>query len=179
MYRSRTGGNEWEALTEGLAAKRLLRQRTAQRPGGRLARSLRRVLRHHRRAGVRLGRFRRSSGRPSSGIFPPCCRSKSRHCHDPGRAPHASVAAGECQPRDRAPGGRSGHYRVRCWTRWKPSYPMLRGTIRDHVTKERRRLHPLLRLRRGLVARAAGTPLPEAVVTGAEPLRVVGAMAGG
>ena len=36
VYRSRTGGNEWEALTEGLPQSRLLRQRPAQRAGGRL-----------------------------------------------------------------------------------------------------------------------------------------------
>ena len=53
VYRSRTGGNEWEALTNGLPQKRLLRQRAARRDGRRLARLVRRVLRHHRRAGVR------------------------------------------------------------------------------------------------------------------------------
>ena len=56
VYRSRTGGNEWEPLTERSAAERLLRQRAARRDGRRLARFLRRVLRHHRRAGVRVGR---------------------------------------------------------------------------------------------------------------------------
>ena len=52
--RKRVGGADQRA-----AAKRLLRQRVAQRAGGRLARFVRRVLRHDRRAGVRLGRFRR------------------------------------------------------------------------------------------------------------------------
>ncbi len=68
VYRSRTGGNEWEALTQGSAAKRLLRQRAARRDGRRLARFVRRVLRHHRRAGVRVGRRRGQLGahRPGS-----------------------------------------------------------------------------------------------------------------
>ena len=59
VYRSRTGGNEWEPLTKGLAAERLLRERAARRHGGRFARFLRRVFRHYRRAGVRFGRCRR------------------------------------------------------------------------------------------------------------------------
>jgi len=58
-------------------------------------------------------------------------------------------------------------------------YPMLRGTIRDHVTKERR---PFIRFFAGgedLSHEPPEAPLPEAVVTGAEPLRIVGAIAGG
>ena len=63
VYRSRTGGNEWEALTERLAAGELLRQRAARRDGGRLAARVRHLLRHDRRAGVRLARLRRHAGR--------------------------------------------------------------------------------------------------------------------
>ena len=58
-------------------------------------------------------------------------------------------------------------------------YPMLRGTIRDHVTKQRR---PFLRFfvcGEDWSGEPPESPLPEAVVTGAEPLLVVGAMAGG
>ena len=58
-------------------------------------------------------------------------------------------------------------------------YPMLRGTIRDHVTQQRR---PFIRFFVGgqdLSHAPADTPLPEAIATGAEPFRVVGAMAGG
>ncbi len=56
VYRSRTGGNEWEALTKGLPQSDCYVNVLRRRDGGRLARSLRRVLRHHRRAGVCLGR---------------------------------------------------------------------------------------------------------------------------
>ena len=86
VYRSRTGGHEWEAAHEGPAAERLLRQRAARRDERRHARSVRRVLRHHRRPGVRLGRRRATAGRRSSGTSRPWCPSRSRRCHDPGRA---------------------------------------------------------------------------------------------
>jgi sulfur-carrier protein len=58
-------------------------------------------------------------------------------------------------------------------------YPMLRGTIRDHVTLERRPFIRFFACGEDLSLEPPDTLLPEAVVTGAEPLRVVGAMAGG
>ncbi|RPI31784.1 MAG: hypothetical protein EHM70_10675 [Chloroflexota bacterium] len=58
-------------------------------------------------------------------------------------------------------------------------YPMLRGTIRDHVTKERRDFIRFFACREDLSLEPPETLLPEDVVTGEEPLRVVGAMAGG
>jgi hypothetical protein len=58
-------------------------------------------------------------------------------------------------------------------------YPMLRGTIRDHVTQERRAFLRLFACEQDLSHESPDAPLPEAVATGAEPLLVVGAMAGG
>lgn len=58
-------------------------------------------------------------------------------------------------------------------------YPMLRGTIRDHVTQERRAFIRFFACGRDLSHEPPDAPLPESVATGAEPLRVVGAMAGG
>ena len=58
-------------------------------------------------------------------------------------------------------------------------YPMLRGTIRDHVTKERRAFIRFFACGEDLSHEPPDTPLPKAVATGAEPLRVVGALAGG
>ncbi|OGO71465.1 MAG: hypothetical protein A2Z49_12080 [Chloroflexi bacterium RBG_19FT_COMBO_56_12] len=58
-------------------------------------------------------------------------------------------------------------------------YPMLRGTIRDHVTKGRRPFIRFFACGEDLSHESPDAPLPEAVLTGAEPLRVVGAMAGG
>ena len=58
VYRSRSGGEEWEALTNGSAATGLLRERPARRDGHRLDGLLRRVLRHHRRPGLRVQGWR-------------------------------------------------------------------------------------------------------------------------
>jgi hypothetical protein len=58
-------------------------------------------------------------------------------------------------------------------------YPMLRGTIRDHVTQRRRPYVRFFACEQDLSNEAPDTPLPDAVATGAEPYLVVGAMAGG
>lgn len=59
------------------------------------------------------------------------------------------------------------------------AYPMLRGTIRDHVTHQRRAFVRFFACERDLSHDLPDAPLPEAVAVGAEPLLVVGAMAGG
>ena len=59
------------------------------------------------------------------------------------------------------------------------SYPMLRGTVRDHVTKQRRPFIRFFACGEDISLETPNTPLPEAVATGKEPLWVVGAMAGG
>jgi len=58
-------------------------------------------------------------------------------------------------------------------------YPMLRGTIRDHVTQQRRPFIRFFACGQDLSQQPADAPLPDAVTTGAEPFRIVGAMAGG
>jgi molybdopterin synthase sulfur carrier subunit len=58
-------------------------------------------------------------------------------------------------------------------------YPMLRGTIRDHGTQRRRAFVRFFACEQDLSHAALDAPLPDAVVTGAEPLLIVGAMAGG
>ena len=58
-------------------------------------------------------------------------------------------------------------------------YPMLRGTIRDQVTGKRRPFVRFFACKEDLSNESPDAPLPAAVVTGAEPLLVVGAMAGG
>jgi molybdopterin synthase sulfur carrier subunit len=58
-------------------------------------------------------------------------------------------------------------------------YPMLRGTVRDHVTQQRRPMVRFYACGEDLSHQAVDTPLPEAVATGAEPFLIVGAMAGG
>ena len=58
-------------------------------------------------------------------------------------------------------------------------YPMLRGTIRDHVTLQRRPFIRFFACGQDLSHEPAEALLPEAVARGAEPFRIVGAMAGG
>jgi hypothetical protein len=58
-------------------------------------------------------------------------------------------------------------------------YPMLRGTIRDHATEQRRAFVRFFACEQDLSHALPDAPLPEAVVSGAEPFLVVGAMAGG
>ena len=58
-------------------------------------------------------------------------------------------------------------------------YPMLRGTIRDHVTKKRRDFLRFYACEEDLSNQPLDQPLPEAVAAGGEPYLVVGAIAGG
>ena len=58
-------------------------------------------------------------------------------------------------------------------------YPMLRGTIRDQVTRRRRPFVRFFACEEDLSHESPDAPLPDAVATGAEPFLVVGAMAGG
>ncbi len=58
-------------------------------------------------------------------------------------------------------------------------YPMLRGTIRDHVTAQRRPFLRFFACEQDLSLDPPDAPLPEAVASGTEPFWVVGAIAGG
>jgi hypothetical protein len=58
-------------------------------------------------------------------------------------------------------------------------YPMLRGTIRDHVTHERRAFIRFFACKQDVSHQPAETPLPDAVASGKEPLMIIGALAGG
>ncbi len=58
-------------------------------------------------------------------------------------------------------------------------YPMLRGTIRDHVTQQRRPFLRFFACEEDLSHESPDAPLPDAVASGAEPLLIIGAIAGG
>src|SRR5262245_36130371 len=58
-------------------------------------------------------------------------------------------------------------------------YPVLRGTVRDHVTLRRRPFVRFFACKEDLSNEPPDTKLPDEVVNGAEPLLIVGAMAGG
>jgi sulfur-carrier protein len=59
------------------------------------------------------------------------------------------------------------------------AYPMLRGTMRDQVTQERRAFLRFFACEEDLSNESPDAPLPDAVATGAEPYLIIGAMAGG
>jgi molybdopterin synthase sulfur carrier subunit len=59
------------------------------------------------------------------------------------------------------------------------SYPMLRGTIRDQITQERRAFVRFFACEEDLSNESPDEPLPGAVASGAQPFLIVGAMAGG
>jgi hypothetical protein len=58
-------------------------------------------------------------------------------------------------------------------------YPMLRGTVRDHTTRERRPMLRYFACGEDLSFEPADVPLPDDVASGREPFRIVGAIAGG
>jgi molybdopterin converting factor small subunit len=58
-------------------------------------------------------------------------------------------------------------------------YPMLRGTIRDHVTQQRRPFLRFFACEEDLSHESPDTPLPDAIATGKEPFLIIGAIAGG
>ncbi len=59
------------------------------------------------------------------------------------------------------------------------SYPMLQGTIRDHVSRQRRPFVRFFACAEDWSHEPADTPLPDAITAGTEPLLIVGAIAGG
>ncbi len=68
---------------------------------------------------------------------------------------------------------------ARCWMPWRRAIPMLRGTIRDHVTQQRRPFLRFFACAEDLSHEPPDAPLPDAVVTEAEPFLVIAAVAGG
>jgi hypothetical protein len=58
-------------------------------------------------------------------------------------------------------------------------YPMLRGTVRDHVTRQRRAFVRFFACKQDLSLESPDSPLPDEVATGREPFLIVGAIAGG
>lgn len=58
-------------------------------------------------------------------------------------------------------------------------YPMLRGTIRDHATQQRRAFLRFFACNEDVSHQSPDAPLPAAIASGAEPFMVVGALAGG
>jgi len=58
-------------------------------------------------------------------------------------------------------------------------YPMLRGTVRDHLTRKRRPKVRFFACQEDVTHEASDQPLPEAIASGREPFMIIGAIAGG
>ena len=180
VYRSRTGGNEWEPLTNGLPQEdcyvNVLRDAMAVdtldscgvyfgTTGGQVYASP--------DGGDTWRADRRATCRP-------CCPSRCRRSRDerPGRAAGAPAHArgrGRGGPRR---GPRPAHDQG-VLDALESAYPALRGTIRDHASAERRPYMRYFACGRDLSHDPTDQPLPDPVVRGAEAFCVIGAIAGG
>ena len=156
------------AAHERLAATRLLRQRVARRDGGRLARFVRRVFRHHRRPGLRVGRCRRQLG-------PHRPRSSGRGVRrGPDTAMIRVVLPHHLRTLARVDGEVELDVEGPVTQRsvldaLEARYPMLRGTIRDHVTQQRRPFLRFFACEQDLSHEPPDAPLPDAVALGRSP----------
>src|SRR5438874_933520 len=137
-----------------------------------------RVFRHHGRAGVCVGRCRRhmDSHRttPSGCAFRGGPDAAMIRVVLPGHLRALARVSAEVQIDVKGPVTQRSVLDA-----LEAQYPMLRGTIRDHVTHERRPFLRFFACEQDLSHEPPDTALPEAVATGAEPFLVVGAMAGG
>jgi hypothetical protein len=154
VYRSRTGGNEWEALTKGLPQRdcyvNVLRDAMA-------VDSLDACGVYFGTTGgqVYASPTPETAGPPSSGIFRPCFRSRCRRCHDPSRAPGASAILARVDGEVKLEvEGRSRS--ARSSTRSRPLSDAAGNDPRSrHATAPA--VREVLRLRGGSVPRVAGS----------------------
>ena len=166
------------AADPGPAAGALLCQRAARRDGRGHPGRLRDLLRHHRRAGVRLGR----RGGPLAAGRPGPARRPVR------RGPNAVMIRVVLPAHLRALADAGGEVELRVpgpvtqravLDALEARYPVLRGTIRDHRSGKRRAFVRFFACQQDLSHQPPDEPLPAAVAAGAEPYLIVGAMAGG
>src|SRR5690606_13649997 len=160
------------------AAEGLLRERAARRDGGRHARPVRHLLRHDGRTGLRVPQWRRLLGTDRSR---PACGSFGRGADDPMirvvLPQHLRTLAGvdgEVMLAVDAPVTQRSILDA-----LEARYPMLRGTVRDHATKKRRPLVRFFACAEDVTHDSPDAPLPDAIASGEEPFRVIGAVAGG
>src|SRR5467141_4197816 len=139
---------------------------------------MRRLFRHHRRPGVRLGQLRR--------LLDPHRATPSRRafCRGPDAAVIRVILPGHLRTLARVSAEVQLDVKGPVTQRsvldaLEVQYPMLRGTIRDHVTQERRPFLRFFACEEDLSHELPDAPLPDAVASGAEPYLIVGAIAGG
>src|SRR5579872_1437762 len=165
------------AADERTAAEGLLCERAARLHVGRRARSVRHLFRDDRGAGVRVERRRRQ--------LDPDRRTSARRAVRRGADPVIRVVLPQ-HLRTLARVGDEVQVEVdgRATTRaildaLEARYPVLQGTIRDHVTLKRRPYLRFFACEEDLSHDPPDRPLPEAIASGKEPFLVIGAMAGG
>src|SRR5438270_5353096 len=160
------------------AAERLLRQHPARRQLGRCHGPLWPVLRNDRRPGLWLRRWWRQleadRARSSGRLFRGSANAGVIRVALPAHLRRLAGVSGEV--RLDVPGAATQRSVLDAL---ENGYPVLRGTIRDHVTQQRRPFIRFFACQEDLSNEAPDTPLPIEVVSGAEPLMVVGAIAGG
>src|SRR6266851_2331342 len=139
---------------------------------------MRRLLRHHRRAGLRLGqRWRHLDPHrtaPSRRAFRGSPDAVMIRVILPGHLRALARVSAEVQLHVEGPVTQRSVLDA-----LEAQYPMLRGTIRDHVTQERRPFLRFFACAEDYSLEPPDTPLPDAVASGAEPLLIIGAIAGG
>src|SRR5438034_1624801 len=159
-------------------AARLLRERPARCDGSGCARQVRRVFRHDRRPGVRVrgrrrhvgtDRSRSAAGALGGGSDTAMIRVVLPH--------HLRTLAGVGNEVALDVKGTVTQRAV--LDALETAYPMLRGTIRDHTTRERRAFIRFFACQRDLSHESPDTPLPNDVASGKEAFLVIGAIAGG
>src|SRR5258708_9607235 len=137
-----------------------------------------RVFRSHRRAGVRLGGGGRyvdaHRGPPSSRAFRGSPDAVMMRVVLPGHLRALARVGSEVQLQIEGPVTQRSVLDA-----LEAQYPMLRGTIRDHVTQERRPFLRFFACAEDYSLEPPDTPLPHAVASIAEPLLIIGAIAGG
>src|SRR2546429_1173522 len=163
---------------QGSATAQLLRERSARRDVNRFARALRRLLRNDWRTGLRFRRCGRSleadCARPSSSAFR---RSTNAAMIRVVLPPHLRTLArvdGEVELEVKTPVTQRSVLDA-----LEAQYPMLRGTIRDHVTRLRRPMVRFFACGEDLSHEPPDVPLPDVIAKGSEPFVIIGAIAGG
>src|SRR5467141_1285062 len=139
---------------------------------------MRRVFRHNRRASVRFCRRRQQlesyRGTSSRRAFRGSPNARMIRVVLPGHLRALARAGAEVQLHVDGPVTQRSVLDA-----LEAQYPMLRGTIRDHVTQERRPFLRFFACEEDYSLEPPDTPLPEAVASGKEPLLIIGAIAGG
>ena len=137
VYRSRTGGDEWEPLTTGLPQRdcyvNVLRDAMA-------VDSLDSCGVYFGTTGgqVYASADAATAGRRSCGTCRPCCRSRCRRCHDPGRAPGPPARPGAAWTARCGRGRPARSPSGRCWTPWRPATRCCAGPSATSAAGKRR-----------------------------------------